>query len=206
LIGLALVLIALLGFLSAYSHASKRTRILVAARDLPAGTLLHASDLASTSIAGDRTLLASLVGSGERSRVLGRRLATPLLAGAPLPRAAVVAPAQVPDSLTLAVPALHALAGGLVAGDRVTVLATFDNGAGHAQTRAVARGLEVLAVGRPPSTIDPSTATVPVTLALTQPALASTLALANNEGKLDLLREGSSNQTAPIPAAATPTR
>jgi Flp pilus assembly protein CpaB len=202
LVGFALALLALLGYLSVYSHANHRSPVLVAARDLAAGTLLRPGDLTSAKIAADRPLLAALVPRSQQAAVVGRRLATAVPAGAPLPRAALAAQTQAPASLTLSLPALHALGGALLPGDRVTVLATFDNGAGRAQTRAVARGLEVLAVGRPPSGLEQSAATVPVTVALPNPSLASALALANSEAKLDLLREGGSGQDAPIPTVS----
>ncbi|MGH3001686.1 MAG: RcpC/CpaB family pilus assembly protein, partial [Gaiellaceae bacterium] len=100
---------------------------------------------------------------------------------------------------TLAVPALHALGGALAPGDRVTVLATYGNAAGQAQTKAVARGLEVLSVGQAPSWLDQASATIAVTVELPQPSLASALALANSAAKIDLLREGGNGGSTPIP-------
>ena len=66
----------------------------------------------------------------------------------------------------------------------------------------IARHLVVLAVGQPPAGIDQSSTTVPVTVALPDPGVASELALANSVGKIDLLRDGS-NAAAVIPPAAT---
>ena len=97
-------------------------------------------------------------------------------------------------------PALHALGGNLAVGDRVSVLATFTSATGSATARVIARHLVVLAVGQPPTGIDQSSATVPVTVALPDPGVASELALANSVGKIDLLRDGG-NTTAAIPAA-----
>ena len=73
--------------------------------------------------------------------------------GAPLPLASVAAGGAEPAGFTLVVPALRALGGSLRAGDRVTVLATFESGT-VAQARAIARGLRVLTVG--------STLTIPI--------------------------------------------
>jgi Flp pilus assembly protein CpaB len=103
--------------------------------------------------------------------------------------------------LTLVVPALRALGGSLRPGDRVTVLATFESGAG-ARARAVARGLRVLEVGQTPEGFDSDSASIPVTVALSDPSAAAALALANSEGKIDLLREGAKGRTAPIPPAS----
>ena len=65
--------------------------------------------------------------------------------------------------------------------------------------RVVARDLVVISVGQPPAGIDQASATVPVTVALPQPSLATELALANSVGKIDLLRDGA-NTTAAIPS------
>jgi Flp pilus assembly protein CpaB len=98
---------------------------------------------------------------------------------------------------------MHALAGQLAPGDRVTVLATYTGTNGQAQTRAVARNLEVLAVGNA-SGFAANTQTIPITVALPDPSLASALALANEAGKLDLLRERGARVGAPIPTASAP--
>ena len=132
---------------------------------------------------------------------MGRRLSAPLPAGLPLARSALAAPGAVPSAFTVVVPVLHALGGGLHPGDRVSVLATFQAAAGGARTRAIARDLEVIAVGQPPSGLDQTAATIPVTLALPDPSLASTLALADEAGKIDLLRDGA-GAGAPIPPAS----
>ena len=145
--------------------------------------------------------MAALVPERELEFVLGRELAAPVADGAPLPRASVAAGGAGPAALTLVVPALRALGGSLRAGDRVTVLATFESGAG-ARARALARGLRVLEVGQPPEGLDVSSASVPVTVALSNPSVAASLALANSEGKIDLLREGAKGRVAPIPSAS----
>jgi Flp pilus assembly protein CpaB len=200
LAGGLLILLAFVGYLSVYNQTTKRTTVLVASRTLPAGSVLREGDLRTASIGGDTQLLAALVPSRSEPLVLGRTLKTAIVAGAPLPAGALSSPGRQRSSFTLAVPVLHALAGDLSAGDRVTVLATFTSPGGRTTTRPVARDLEVLAVGRA-SGFDASAQTIPVTVALADPALASALALANEAGKLDLLREGGSGRTAPIPPA-----
>ena len=195
-----LILVAVAGYLAVYNQTTKRTEVLVAARELPAGTVLHAGDLRSAGLAGDRQVLASVVPAQQLSGVLGMRLASPVAAGLPLPRTALATRALVPAAFTVAVPFLHALGGGLRPGDRVTVLATFEAASGGAQTRAISRNLEVLAVGAPPSGLEQASATVSVTLQLPDPSVASELALASEAGKIDLLREGT-RAGAPIPPA-----
>jgi Flp pilus assembly protein CpaB len=165
--------------------------------------VLRASDLSSSGLAANRQVLSTFVPASQQGLLVGRALKAPVAAGAPIPAAALAGTRGGSDSLTLAVPAMHALAGQLAPGDRVTVLATYTTGNGQTQTRAVARNLEVLAVGSA-SGFDASSQTIPVTVALTDPSLASALALANEAGKLDLLRESGTGANAPIPAAHAP--
>jgi pilus assembly protein CpaB len=202
LIGVLLVVAALAGYWSVYSATTNRTPVLVAAHDLQAGAVLRPSDLRTAELAGDAATMASLVPERELETALGRELATPIPEGTPLARASVEAAGSGPAAFTLVVPALRALGGSLRPGDRVTVLATFDSGAGGAQARAIARGLRVLTVGQAPEGLDRVSATIPITVALSDPSLAAGLALANTEGKIDLLREGGNGRTAPIPPAS----
>ncbi|HWQ23985.1 MAG TPA: Flp pilus assembly protein CpaB [Gaiellaceae bacterium] len=201
LVGVLLVLVALGGYWSVYSATTARTPVLVAARDLQSGAVLRPSDLRTAELAGDSATMAALVAEAELDTVIGRELTAPVPAGAPLARASVTPSGSGPPALTLVVPVLHALGGELRPGDRVTVLATFRGGSA-ARARAIARGLRVLAVGDTPETLDAASATIPVTVALPDPTLAAGLALANAEGKIDLLREGAKGRTAPIPSAS----
>jgi Flp pilus assembly protein CpaB len=201
LLGIVLVLAAFLGYWTVYSATTGRTSVVVAAHELQAGAILRAPDLRTAELAGDAEALAALVPEGELDTLLGRQLAAPLAQGAPLPRASLAAGGAGPAALTLVVPALRALGGSLKPGDRVTVLATFESGAG-ARARALARGLRVLEVGQPPEGFDAASGSVPVTVALSNPSVSAALALANSEGKIDLLREGSKGRAAPIPAAS----
>jgi Flp pilus assembly protein CpaB len=201
-LGVVLVVVALIGYWSVYTATTHRTAVLIATQTLPAGAVLGAGDVRSGELAGDSSVIAGLVPDSALREVVGQRLASGVSAGAPLARAALAVQAPAGAQMTLAVPALHALDGALQAGDRVTVLATFGAGSGQAHTRPIARGLQVLAVGAIPTSVDPTSATVPVTVALADPALASELALANNDGKLDLLREGAGGATAAIPKAS----
>jgi pilus assembly protein CpaB len=201
LLGALLVVVALAGYWSVYRATTGRTPVLVAAHDIQAGAVLRPADLRTAELAGDAGTMASLVPEREIETVLGRELATPVPQGTPLPRASLASEGSHAAAFTLVVPALRALAGALRPGDRVTVLATFDSGAG-ARARALARGLRVLPVGEAPEGLDRASASIPVTVALSNPSLAAGLALANTEGKIDILREGGSGSTAPIPPAS----
>ncbi len=189
--------------LSLASGAHGDARVLVAARGLPAGTLLSTGDLRSVEIAAGGALVATLVAAGQEPRILGETLSAPLQAGEPLPRSALAAGGD-PAAFTLTVGAEHALGGALRPGDRVSVLATFETPSGGASARVLARGLVVLAVGQPPSIGDPSQATIPVTVALPEVALAPALALANTVGHVDLLRDGALAPSSALAAASLP--
>jgi Flp pilus assembly protein CpaB len=203
LAALLLILLALIGYWSVYSRTTRRTQVLVAAHALPAGRVLRASDLTQSGLAGSSQLLATLMSASEQGLLVGRSLKEPVAAGAPIPAAALARARGGADSMTLAVPVQHALGGQLAPGDRVTVLATYTSTTGQAQTRAIARNLEVLSVGSV-SGFNANAATIPVTVALPNPSVASALALANEAGKLDLLRESGSGAGAPIPNASAP--
>lgn len=199
LAGLALVLIALIGYLAVYASGQHRTPVLVAAHALNAGSTLSASDLRTSELAGEASLLSTLVAGGDLSQVLGRRLTTAVPAGAPLPAGALTASQANSSALVISAPAPDVTGTRLAPGDRVTVLATFGAGSGTAATKAVARNLEVLAVGEAPAAAQAGTSTIPVTLALPNASLASSLALADQDAKLDLLLEGTGASTAAIP-------
>jgi Flp pilus assembly protein CpaB len=203
LAALLLILLALIGYWSVYSRTTHRTQVLVAAHTLPAGRVLRASDLTRSGVVGSSQLLATLLPASEQGLLVGRSLKQPVAAGAPIPASALASARGGTDSITLAVPVQHALGGQLAPGDRITVLATYTNPGGQAQTRAIARNLEVLSVGTV-SGFNASAETIPVTVSLPNPSLASALALANEAGKLDLLRESGSGAGAPIPNASAP--
>jgi len=203
LLGALLVVVAFAGYLAVYGQTTQQTAVLVAARDLPPGTVLGPGDLRVGRLAGDAQTMGGLVTKAQLGRVLGRTLRRGLAPGTPLALGALGRQGSQPAAFTLVVPALHALGASLVPGDRVSVLATFASASGQAQTRALARGLEVLAVGQAPAGLGQASATIPVTVALPDPALASELALANSQAKIDLLREGARGGGAPIPTATT---
>ena len=200
--GVVLTLIGVLVIVGYGAAAGQRTSVLVATRDLPAGTVLTRSDLRSSEIGASTGVLAALMPQRDEATVIGRRLADPIGSDEPLTGSALLAVAAAPAAFTLTVPAEHAVGGELLPGDRVTVLATFTTANGAATTRAVASDLLVLGVGVVPRLNDPSTTTIPVTVALPDQTVASRLALANSVAKIDLLREPTgANSTTAIPTA-----
>jgi Flp pilus assembly protein CpaB len=202
LAGIALIILALILDLGVVAGSSKRSPVLLATHALPAGTVLTAGDVRTGQIGGEAQVLAALVPGRESSQVIGQRLSSAVPAGAPVPVGALAGGQSTASSaLVLYAPMYDVTGAKLQPGDRVTVLATFNAGSGQASTRAVARNLQVLAVGEAPANADPSTATIPVTVAVESDSLVSGLALANEDAKLDLLLEGSNVSTATIPEA-----
>ena len=200
--GVVLSLIALLGYLGVYAASTKRTPVLVATHALSAGTVISESDVRTAKLAGEGSVLASLVPAGERSQVVGQRLSSAVPAGVPLPAGALAGRGTPASVLTLAVPEFDVTAENLQPGDRITILATYGAGSGAASTRPVARNLEVLSVGELPANAQASTTTIPVAVALGEPGSASQLVLAEEDGKIDVLLEGSGASTATIPQAS----
>jgi Flp pilus assembly protein CpaB len=201
LLGGVLVLIALIGYLAVYSAANHRTGVLVLTRAMPAGSTLQASDLNTERLAAPATVLVALEPSTDLQQAVGHQLQTSVTAGEPLTRAAITSQPGRPSAFTLTVPASTTEGEGLVAGDRITVLGTFGTGTGQVSTRVLARDLEVLSVGQPPADSNLTSTTVPVTVALTDVSVVAQLALSNEDGKIDLLRDGQRASTAVIPNA-----
>lgn len=201
--GIALVLLAAAGYAAVYSGTTQRTPVVVVTRDLPAGAVVAASDLRVGELAGDRSVLDGLVPDADLAEIVGRRLAAPVTQGAPLPSAALTRPVSDDASFTLTVPAIRL--GNVQVGDRVTILATHGAGSGRAQTRAIARGLQVLSLGSAAGSVDRATATVPVVVAIPDASIAADLALANDAARVSLLLEGRRGATTRIPAAAEAT-
>jgi Flp pilus assembly protein CpaB len=202
-IAAALILIALVGYVLAYSASTRRTPVLITTQTLQPGSVLSPSDLRVAELSGDSSLLAGLIPGSALAQVAGQRLVTGLPAGTPLSRSALSGGSSSGAQITLAVSPLHALGGALEPGDRVTVLGTFGAGGGQAHTRAIARNLEVLSVSAGGGEQAVST-TIGVTIALQTPQAATALALASENGKIDLVRESAPSSGA-IPEASEAT-
>ena len=201
LIGAGLIVVAISGYVLVAKQAHAQSEVVVATQNLPAGTVLRLDDLQTTKLTAAAAIVAKLIPGPEEASLVGRRLAAPVIAGLPLPQASVAGAGGGPAAFTLAVGELHALAGELQPGDRVTVVATFTAANGTSSARVIARGLVVLAVGQAPVGLDPASTTIPVTVALPEPTIATELALANNAGKIDLLRDGG-NTSARVPTVS----
>jgi Flp pilus assembly protein CpaB len=130
------------GIHAAAAPPPTRVAVLVAARDLPAGTVLHASDLARAGLPPDA------VPAGLEGRPAGRTLAAPLRRGEPVTDVRLVGPALAegyPGRTATPVRLPDAgMVGLLRVGDQIDLVAADPQGSG---ARVVARDVPVLALG-----------------------------------------------------------
>ena len=146
-VGGLLVAVAMLTVtLAARRTGNTTVRVLVAAHDLPAGTVLTTSDLAATKVDIPDAQLKLLVQDPARltGTALDRRLASGELFGASDVVARDVAAAR--SSATVRLEPERALAGALRTGDVVAVVATFDDCSSVIAAKAI-----VVDVGTPSS-------------------------------------------------------
>jgi Flp pilus assembly protein CpaB len=122
-----LMLIAIGGSIAVWTTQQDTRTVLVAARELPAGTTLTAADLAIAHVRLDDSLYAAALPSAQVNSVIGRQLAEAAHANQVLVSAQLSThPVLGPDQLVLAIPvrAETAAGGHIRPGDAVQVLAT----------------------------------------------------------------------------------
>jgi Flp pilus assembly protein CpaB len=144
-VGAFLVTVAAVGLFAAFTRAAAgpSTSYVVAARDVPIGAQLTAADLALVPLelpAAQRARAFDDIAVLEGVTVIG-----PLSSGDLVQSSSVVAAEAGVEEISFPVAAERAVAGRLLPGERVDVLATYGSGAG-AYTTAVARDALVLAV------------------------------------------------------------
>jgi Flp pilus assembly protein CpaB len=178
--------------------------VLVATRDLPAGSTLRGSDLSVAYVRMDDALLQAALPADTLESLVGRQLGEPVHAQQILARAQVGAsPGLSADQVAITIPARpeSAVNGRLRAGDAVQVLVTvLDKAKTEAHSRVVLDRARVFEVGRDPAfgssagtssmTADQDTrargSIASVTLAVTAEQ-ARQLAEARRTGELDVL-------------------
>ena len=139
LAGLVIMVLGIAGSISYWSSTNDTREIVVAARDLPAGSTLQASDVTVASVRVDDTIYRAAVPSSSLATVVGKRLATPVYAGQ------VVAQKQVSGAdglaagqLAVSVPIAPAdVATGILPMSDVQVLVTTDKGKPTSKTSVV---------------------------------------------------------------------
>ncbi len=119
--GVGTVVVSAVGFVLVTSMVGEREKVLVLARDVPAGHVFDVGDLRQVEVASE----TGVVSAADRGRVLGRRARVPLVAGALLAPGqfggARAFPPKGQSEVAFAIEAGSA-SPGVVRGDRVAVL------------------------------------------------------------------------------------
>ena len=150
LFGIFLLLLATGGSITFWSTSSETRSLLVAARDVPAGSELTASDLAVARVRVDEAIYRAAVPASELSGLLGKQLVEPLHAQQILVRAQISSrPRLGPEEMGLTIPISpeSAAGGSLRAGDLVQVFLTTNKGKPEARTTVVLPQATVYEVG-----------------------------------------------------------
>ncbi|MER8160221.1 SAF domain-containing protein [Streptomyces sp. NPDC094472] len=115
------MVVSAVGFVLVTSMVGEREKVLVLARDVPAGHVLGAGDLRQVEVASE----TGVVSAADQARVLGRRAKVPLVAGSLLAPGqfggARAFPPKGQSEVAFAIEAGSA-SPGVVRGDRVAVL------------------------------------------------------------------------------------
>jgi Flp pilus assembly protein CpaB len=150
LVGIALLLAATGGWLVFWTNATDTRPVLVATRDLPAGAILVASDLAVAQVRVDDAIYAAAIPAEQLSALVGRQLAEPvhaqqLLVGPQVAGRPRLGAGQM--AVTIPVTSKTAAGGRIRPGDQVKVLATLNKGKADTRTAVVLDRATVYDVG-----------------------------------------------------------
>jgi len=161
-IGIAVILVSVIGSLWWQSRGANSTRIAVAAGDVREGDILSTDDLAVVSISSDDEL--SLIAAAEAATVVGQRAVTDIAAGSPLMPAqfSVLAPPSSSESLVGVVVDASRAPLEIAAGDLVDVVALDRDLTGADIVSSVVRRAEVWSVSVPTDVLDERSVTLRV--------------------------------------------
>ncbi|HJR54037.1 MAG TPA: Flp pilus assembly protein CpaB [Gemmatimonadota bacterium] len=189
---------------SVAAEATRTRPVVVAARDLAAGTILQPLDV---KVVEWPASLAPASYSSDESVVIGRGLIAHVTADEPLLESKLAErgqggglPVVIPDGMravSVKVDEVIGVAGFVLPGTRVDVLATFADGGDRqeAVTRVILQNVEALAAGQttqPDAQGTPKT--VPVITLLVSPEEAEDLTLAATQGQIQLALRGTLDQ------------
>jgi Flp pilus assembly protein CpaB len=194
---LVMVIAGLLGALLTLSvlRAADNTRpVLVAAHDIVPGTVVSSRAVRVVRIHADAAVLASLFDAGALRDVVGRVAVQRVAAGSLVTRDAVraVGSGAAPRAMSFPIAPSQAVAGSLVAGDRVDVLAVRHN---SGRSTYVATDVEVLAFAGHRGSALQGSEDATATLAVDSDA-AARIASALETGSVTLVR---ATGAAPLP-------
>lgn len=161
-IGIAVILVSVIGSLWWQSRGASPNRIAVAADDLRAGDILESDDLAAVSISSDDELL--LLAAAEATTIVGQRVVTDIPAGTPLTRAqfSELMPLSSTESLVGVVVDASRAPLEIVAGDLVDVVALDRDLTGSDIVSSVVRQAQVWSVSVPTEVLDERSVTLRV--------------------------------------------
>ena len=161
-IGIAVILVSVVGSLWWQSRGANPTRIAVAADDVRAGDILSTDDLGVVSIASDDKL--SLIAAAEATTVIGRRAVTDIAAGSPLTESqfSELTPLSSSESLVGVVVDAARAPVEIAAGDFVDVVALDRDLTGSDIVSSVVRHVEVWSVSVPVDLLDERSITLRV--------------------------------------------
>src|SRR5215470_1688781 len=152
LIGMCLTLAALAGSVAFWVSATDARPVLIATRDLPAGSTLRGSDVTTAYVRLDEAVYRAAVPADALDTVIGRRIGEPIHVDQVLARAQLADQLGLaPDQVAITIPARpdSAVDGRLRPGDAVQVLVTVtDKSRNEAHAREVLRRARVFEVGR----------------------------------------------------------
>jgi Flp pilus assembly protein CpaB len=201
LVGIFLTLAALAASVTFWVNATDTRPVLIATRDLPAGSVLGASDVGITYVRVDDAVYGAALPADMLDSLVGRQLGEPVHAEQMLARAQLAAQfGLAPDQVAITIPAHpdSAVDGRVQVGDWVQVLVTLvDKVRNEAHAHEVLQRVQVFEVGRDRSLIGPSVgsadaassargAITSLTLAVTSDQ-ALQLAEARRSGELDVV-------------------
>jgi len=131
LVGVLLMLVAVGGSIAVWTTEQDTRGVLVAARDMPAGTTLTSDDLTVSRARLDDSIYQAAVPAASLNSIVGRQLSEPAHANQVLARAQLSSrPTLAADQMVIAIPVRPetAVGGRVRAGDAVQVLSTNTKG------------------------------------------------------------------------------
>ncbi|MPZ13922.1 MAG: Flp pilus assembly protein CpaB [Chloroflexi bacterium] len=182
--GVFLLLLATGGSIAFWTSSSDTRAVLVATREVPAGAVLSAADLAVAQVQVDDAIYRAVVPADELAVVVGKQLAEPLHPQQMLVRAQVSTRSLLGTgelALTIPVTPETAVGGALRPGDAVQVLLTVDKGTPEARTIVVLPRAVVYAIGHEERTTSVNTGS-PDRLTAQGPARWLTLVVTDEQG------------------------
>lgn len=193
LLGVVLTLVAL-------RAADARVGVPVAATDLAAGTRVTPSSFTIRSVRLDSTLHETLVRPNDLQALNGAVLLTPLAAGSPIPRTALVASisGDTRRAVSLPIAPERAVGGRLRSGDRVDVYTTGQRGT------LITTNVEVLDVLKPSSGPLAARDTLTIVLAVDAEQANRIAPIVGSQDVVLVQTTGASTVRVTAPAASTP--